>query len=175
MEVRKVRVGRKAEVRVGERYRVEKIFHGGFGLVYAAKASHTSEPLALKVKPIEGVSKYSIPKALMVGMALWMGWGLAHLRRWAYATAAVVLVVLMLLPSAGPFRWSFRWLPLFHLALALLGAIDDPLGGAVGLEGGRFLCSRRLGAGASGEGRDQRHKTLTLSPEGEALIASHRE
>lgn len=27
------------------------------------------EPLALKVKPIEGVSKYSIPKALMVGMA----------------------------------------------------------------------------------------------------------
>ena len=35
----------------------------------------------------------------------------------------VVLLVLMLLPSAGPFRWSFRWLPLFHLALALLGAV----------------------------------------------------
>ena len=34
-----------------------------------------------------------------------------------------VLVVLMLLPSAGPFRWSFRWLPLFHLVLALLGAV----------------------------------------------------
>jgi hypothetical protein len=29
----------------------------------------------------------------------------------------------MLLPSAGPFRWSFRWLPLFHLVLAILGAI----------------------------------------------------
>jgi hypothetical protein len=27
------------------------------------------EPLALKLKPIEGVSKFSIPKALMVGMA----------------------------------------------------------------------------------------------------------
>jgi hypothetical protein len=34
-----------------------------------------------------------------------------------------VLLVLMLLPSAGPFRWSFRWLPLFHLILALLGAL----------------------------------------------------
>jgi hypothetical protein len=36
---------------------------------------------------------------------------------------AVLLLLLMLLPSAGPFRWSFRWLPLFHLVLALLGAI----------------------------------------------------
>ena len=35
---------------------------------------------------------------------------------------ALVLLVLMLLPSAGPFRWSFRWLPLFHLVLAVLGA-----------------------------------------------------
>lgn len=35
----------------------------------------------------------------------------------------VALIVLMLLPSAGPFRWSFRWLPLFHLTLALLGAV----------------------------------------------------
>ncbi|HEX6099038.1 MAG TPA: hypothetical protein VF432_22185 [Thermoanaerobaculia bacterium] len=36
---------------------------------------------------------------------------------------ALLLLVLMLLPSAGPFRWSFRWLPLFHLVLAILGAI----------------------------------------------------
>lgn len=33
-----------------------------------------------------------------------------------------VLLLLLLLPSAGPFRWSFRWLPLFHLTLAILGA-----------------------------------------------------
>jgi hypothetical protein len=37
-----------------------------------------------------------------------------------------MLFVLMLLPSAGPFRWSFRWLPLFHLLLALLGAVALP-------------------------------------------------
>jgi hypothetical protein len=35
----------------------------------------------------------------------------------------LLLLVLILLPSAGPFRWSFRWLPLFHLVLAILGAI----------------------------------------------------
>lgn len=33
-----------------------------------------------------------------------------------------VLLLLLLLPSAGPFRWSFRWLPLFHLTLAVIGA-----------------------------------------------------
>ncbi|HVG22998.1 MAG TPA: hypothetical protein VND45_02490 [Thermoanaerobaculia bacterium] len=33
------------------------------------------------------------------------------------------LLVLLLLPSAGPFRWSFRWLPLVHLLLALLGSV----------------------------------------------------
>jgi hypothetical protein len=35
----------------------------------------------------------------------------------------ILLLALMLLPSAGPFRWSFRWLPLFHLVLGILGAI----------------------------------------------------
>ena len=39
------------------------------------------------------------------------------------AVAALVLLVLMLLPSAGPFRWSFRWLPLFHLIVAIIGAM----------------------------------------------------
>ncbi len=32
------------------------------------------------------------------------------------------LLLVLLMPSAGPFRWSFRWLPLFHLALAVVGA-----------------------------------------------------
>ncbi|HVE71255.1 MAG TPA: YfhO family protein [Thermoanaerobaculia bacterium] len=43
----------------------------------------------------------------------------------------MMLVVLMLLPSAGPFRWSFRWLPLFHLVLAICGAaaFRPPAGG----------------------------------------------
>lgn len=41
--------------------------------------------------------------------------------RWDVAFVAVALVLCMV-PSAGVFRWSFRWLPFFHIALALAGA-----------------------------------------------------
>jgi hypothetical protein len=34
----------------------------------------------------------------------------------------VVLLVLSMVPTAGLFRWSFRWLPFFHLVLALCAA-----------------------------------------------------
>lgn len=40
---------------------------------------------------------------------------------WALALAGVGLA-LACLPSIGMFRWSFRWLPLFHTALALAAA-----------------------------------------------------
>lgn len=41
--------------------------------------------------------------------------------RWDLALVAAALTLCML-PSPGMFRWSFRWLPLFHLAFALSGA-----------------------------------------------------
>ena len=34
----------------------------------------------------------------------------------------IVVLVLMLLPTPPPLRWSFHWLPLFHLLLAVIGA-----------------------------------------------------
>jgi hypothetical protein len=34
----------------------------------------------------------------------------------------IVIAVLAMVPTAGVFRWSFRWLPLFHLVLALCAA-----------------------------------------------------
>jgi hypothetical protein len=34
----------------------------------------------------------------------------------------VIVLVLAMFPTAGLFRWSFRWLPLFHLLLALCAA-----------------------------------------------------
>ena len=40
--------------------------------------------------------------------------------RWDLGLLGTVLM-LCLLPSPGLFRWSFRWLPLFHLTLALVG------------------------------------------------------
>ena len=44
-----------------------------------------------------------------------------RLLRWDLGLLGGVLL-LCVLPSPGMFRWSFRWLPLFHLVLALAGA-----------------------------------------------------
>jgi hypothetical protein len=41
--------------------------------------------------------------------------------RWELGLFALVLLLSML-PTAGFFRWSFRWLPLLHLILAILAA-----------------------------------------------------
>jgi hypothetical protein len=41
--------------------------------------------------------------------------------RWEIALL-VLVGVLAMIPTAGVFRWSFRWLPLFHLVLALCAA-----------------------------------------------------
>jgi hypothetical protein len=41
--------------------------------------------------------------------------------RWAELLLLGFLLLAVVLPSAGPFRWSFRWLPLFHLVLAIVG------------------------------------------------------
>jgi hypothetical protein len=51
--------------------------------------------------------------------------------RWELALLALILIIAML-PTAGLFRWSFRWLPFFHLVLAICAAEslallgDDP-------------------------------------------------
>ncbi len=42
---------------------------------------------------------------------------------WELCLLAVTLI-LCLLPTAGVFRWSFRWLPLVHVALALCAAVS---------------------------------------------------
>ena len=46
--------------------------------------------------------------------------GQAFVRKIRWELLLLVFVLLLaMLPSAGVFRWSFRWLPLFHLILAL--------------------------------------------------------
>lgn len=51
----------------------------------------------------------------------------AFLKKWRWEIALLVVVfILAMTPTAGMFRWSFRWLPLFHLLLAICagGALD---------------------------------------------------
>jgi hypothetical protein len=60
------------------------------------------------------------PAALIAGF-LWRPRMLIRRLKWDLVLLFVVLLLCMV-PTAGVFRWSFRWLPFFHLALALCAA-----------------------------------------------------
>ena len=60
------------------------------------------------------------PAALIAGF-IWRPRMLIRRMKWELALLLVVLLLTMI-PTAGVFRWSFRWLPLFHLVLALCAA-----------------------------------------------------
>jgi hypothetical protein len=60
------------------------------------------------------------PAALIAGF-LWRPRMLVRRMKWEFILLLVVLVLCMI-PTAGVFRWSFRWLPFFHLILALCAA-----------------------------------------------------
>jgi hypothetical protein len=60
------------------------------------------------------------PVALLAGL---IAFGRAFLRSIKWELGLLLLVLLLcLLPTAHVFRWSFRWLPLLHLVLALCAA-----------------------------------------------------
>jgi hypothetical protein len=60
------------------------------------------------------------PSALIAGFAS-RGRALVRQIKWELVLLLLVLVFCML-PTAGFFRWSFRWLPFFHLILAICAA-----------------------------------------------------
>jgi len=60
------------------------------------------------------------PGALIAGFA-WCGRVLVRQIKWELVLLLLVLLLCMI-PTAGFFRWSFRWLPFFHLILAICAA-----------------------------------------------------
>ncbi len=72
---------------------------------------HTATELACGIVP---------PAALLAGF-MTRGRHLVRQIGWELSLLLLVLILSML-PSAGLFRWSFRWLPLIHLLLALSAA-----------------------------------------------------
>ena len=60
------------------------------------------------------------PAALVAGL-LWRARSLVRQIKWELALLLLVLLLCMI-PTAGLFRWSFRWLPFFHLVLAICAA-----------------------------------------------------
>jgi hypothetical protein len=69
------------------------------------------------------------PIALLAGLITFRG---TLLRRISWDLGLLVIaLILCMLPTAGVFRWSFRWLPLVHLVLVLCAAESlQLLGGA---------------------------------------------
>ena len=60
------------------------------------------------------------PVALLAGL---IAFGRSLLRRIRWELGLLIVVLLLsMLPSAGVFRWSFRWLPFLHVVLALCAA-----------------------------------------------------
>jgi hypothetical protein len=83
---------------------------------------HTAGELACGVVP---------PIALIAGLILLRR---ALLRRISWELGLLVIALLLcMLPTAGVFRWSFRWLPLVHLVLALCAAESLRLFGSAGM------------------------------------------
>jgi hypothetical protein len=60
------------------------------------------------------------PVALIAGF-LWRGRMLVKQIKWELLLILLVLLLCMI-PTTGLFRWSFRWLPFFHLVLAICAA-----------------------------------------------------
>jgi hypothetical protein len=60
------------------------------------------------------------PTALIIGLA-WRGRIFVRQIKWELVLLFVLLLLCMI-PTAGLFRWSFRWLPFFHLVLAICAA-----------------------------------------------------
>src|SRR5882724_5882103 len=60
------------------------------------------------------------PVALIAG-SVWRAGTLVRQIKWELILLVLVLVLAML-PTAGLFRWSFRWLPFVHLVLAICAA-----------------------------------------------------
>jgi len=57
------------------------------------------------------------PAAVIAGL-VWHGRQLVRQIKWELVLLVIVLLICMI-PTAGLFRWSFRWLPFFHLVLAI--------------------------------------------------------
>jgi hypothetical protein len=62
-----------------------------------------------------------VAPAALIGELAWRGRVLVRQIKWELVLLLLVLLLSMI-PTAGLFRWSFRWLPFFHLVLAICAA-----------------------------------------------------
>ena len=109
---------------------------------------HTATEIACGLVP---------PVALLAGLVA-RGRALLRQIKWELGLLIIVLIIAML-PSAGLFRWSFRWLPFLHVILALCAA-----------EALRVLGSRKDALAEEGTGRGTFSALVTPGLLGVALV-----
>jgi hypothetical protein len=63
----------------------------------------------------------TVPPLALLGGLIFLRGRFVRRMKWELGLLLLVLLIAML-PSANVFRWSFRWLPLLHLVLALVAA-----------------------------------------------------
>jgi hypothetical protein len=62
-----------------------------------------------------------VAPAALIGGLVWRARTLVRQIKWELILLLLILLLCMV-PTAGLFRWSFRWLPFFHLVLAISAA-----------------------------------------------------
>lgn len=62
-----------------------------------------------------------VAPAALIAALLWRAQALVRQIKWELVLL-LLLLLLSMIPTAGLFRWSFRWLPFFHLVLAICAA-----------------------------------------------------
>jgi hypothetical protein len=62
-----------------------------------------------------------VPPAALIGGLVWRARTVVRQIKWELVLL-LLLLLLSMIPTAGLFRWSFRWLPFFHLVLAICAA-----------------------------------------------------
>src|SRR5215471_11287540 len=62
-----------------------------------------------------------VAPAVLIARLVWRPNRLVRQIKWELILLLIVLLLCMI-PTAGMFRWSFRWLPFFHLVLAICAA-----------------------------------------------------
>jgi hypothetical protein len=62
-----------------------------------------------------------VASTALIGCLAWRGRAVVRQIKWELVLLLLVLLLSMI-PTAGLFRWSFRWLPFFHLVLAICAA-----------------------------------------------------
>ena len=90
------------------------------GVIFPGQYTHWSMWGTVRVRTNLDYAAAFVPAAGLFAVILFSRRRFVR-RYWPEILVLAASTILMMLPGAGPFRFSFRWLPLWHLLLAIVG------------------------------------------------------